>query len=181
MPMTTETTENGAKPTLIQGEVDELRSEDHALGERTDRLSRASNINLVLSTAALVVGVSALTVALITGTSRSDNSSPVAAQAPGASHAAATKPAAAPAAAGTVDVKLGEMFVRPNAQVVRAGSVTFTVANTGTLVHEMIVERVPVTVDPSGKANEGHSSGEVAELQPGTNGKVILKLKAGTY
>ena len=45
----------------------------------------------------------------------------------------------------------------------------------------MIVEKNPVTVDPSGKANEGHSSGEVPELQPGTSGKVTLQLKPGVY
>jgi uncharacterized cupredoxin-like copper-binding protein len=64
---------------------------------------------------------------------------------------------------------------------VRAGKVTFTVANTGKLTHEMIVERTPVTLDPSGKANEGHSSGEVPELQPGKSGNVTLQLKPGTY
>jgi uncharacterized cupredoxin-like copper-binding protein len=134
-----------------------------------------------LSIVALIVGAAALTIALINGTSDRKSSAPAAAQAPGASNAGATKPAPAPAAAGKVDVKLGEMFVRPNAQVVRAGKVTFTVANTGKLTHEMIVERTPVTLDPSGKANEGHSSGEVPELQPGKSGNVTLQLKPGTY
>jgi len=181
MATTTETTENGAQPMLIQEEVNELRREEHELEERTDRLALASGLTLILSIVALIVGAAALTIALINGTSDRKSSAPAAAQAPGASNAGATKPAPAPAAAGKVDVKLGEMFVRPNAQVVRAGKVTFTVANTGKLTHEMIVERTPVTLDPSGKANEGHSSGEVPELQPGKSGNVTLQLKPGTY
>jgi len=166
---------------LIQEEVNELRREEHELEERTDRLALASGLTLILSIVALIVGAAALTIALINGTSDRKSSAPAAAQAPGASNAGATKPAPAPAAAGKVDVKLGEMFVRPNAQVVRAGKVTLTVANTGKLTHEMIVERTPVTLDPSGKANEGHSSGEVPELQPGKSGNVTLQLKPGTY
>jgi uncharacterized cupredoxin-like copper-binding protein len=189
MPTTTEPTKNGAgaPPILIQDQVDKLRSDEHDLGKRTDRLTRDSGLTVILSMVALLVGIAALTVALINGTSGSNSSAPAAAQAPGASAGGAAKPATPPstagaaAAAGKVDVKLGEMFVRPNTQVVRAGKVTFTVSNTGTLTHEMIVEKTPVSIDPSGKANEGHAAGEVPETLPGKSGKVTLSLKAGTY
>jgi uncharacterized cupredoxin-like copper-binding protein len=175
-------TEDGTKPKTIEDEFLDLQREERELEERTNRLSLASGLTLVFSVLALVIGITALTVALIAnGKSGSKSSTPAAtsAQAPGT--VGATKSATAPAAAGKVDVKLGEMFVRPNAQVVRAGKITFTVANTGKLTHEMIVERTPVTLESSGKASEAHSSGEVPELAPGKSGKVTLQLKPGTY
>lgn len=166
---TTESTQ--AKP--IEEELHELQREERELEDRTDRLSLAGGLTLIFSILALVIGVTALTIALIANGKKSS--------VPAAGVAAPTKSSTPVIAAGKVDVKLGEMFVRPAAQVVRAGKVTFTVANTGKLGHEMIVERTPVTVDPNGQANEGHKSGEVPELQPGKSGKVTLNLKPGTY
>jgi uncharacterized cupredoxin-like copper-binding protein len=155
----------------IEDELEELQREEHDLQERADRLSLASGLTMIFSILALVIGVTALTIALIANGKSTKSSTPKATSAP-------TAPTIA---SGKLDVKLGEMFVRPSAQTVRAGKITFTVSNTGKLVHEMIVEKNPVTVDPSGKANEGHSSGEVPELQPGKSGKVTLQLKPGVY
>ena len=83
---------------------------------------------------------------------------------------------------GTVNVKLGEMFVRPNVTQGAAGKITFHVQNTGKLVHEMIVGKPPIKGPlATGKMSEATSVGEVAELKPGTAGSVKLSLKPGNY
>ncbi|MEA2497054.1 MAG: hypothetical protein QOJ29_4965, partial [Thermoleophilaceae bacterium] len=95
---------------------------------------------------------------------------------------AAAAPAAAAAVPGSVSVKLGEMFVRPDVTQGAAGKVTFHVQNTGKLVHEMIVGKPPIKGPlASGKMSEATSVGEVAELKPGAAGSVKLSLKPGTY
>ncbi len=173
-------TQDGNPPVKpLEEELHELQREEVQLEERADRLSLASGLTMIFSLLALVIGITALTIALIANGKSNKSSTPSAAAKPATP--GTTTPSAPAIASGRIDVKLGEMFVRPSAQVIRAGKVTFTVANTGKLVHEMIVEKNPVTVDASGKANEGHSSGEVAELQPGKSGKVTLDLKPGSY
>jgi uncharacterized cupredoxin-like copper-binding protein len=66
-----------------------------------------------------------------------------------------------------------------------AGDVTFTVKNTGTIKHEMVVlktdtayDQLPVT---GGRVSEKDSVGEVGDVQPGKSGSVTLKLEAGNY
>ncbi|MDX6541180.1 MAG: hypothetical protein QOI71_2790 [Gaiellales bacterium] len=174
----TTTVENGTKPVPVEEELLQLQREEHQLEERTDRLSLVGGLTMIFSILALIVGITALTVALIANGKGDTKSTPKAAA---TSAPAAATPATAAIAAGKVDVKLGEMFVRPNATVVKAGKVTFTVANTGTIVHEMIISRTPVTLESSGKASEAGSVGEVPERQPGTSGKVTVNLKAGSY
>jgi uncharacterized cupredoxin-like copper-binding protein len=172
-------TEDGTKPVPVEEELHELQRDERELEQRTDRLSLAGGLTMIFSILALIIGITALTIALIANGKGGTKSTPKAA----ATSAPATPvaPATPAIASGKVDVKLGEMFVRPNAGVIKAGKVTFTVANTGTLVHEMIVSRTPVTMESSGKASEAGSVGEVPELQPGKSGKVTLDMKAGTY
>src|SRR5438093_336000 len=119
----------------IEEELEELQRDERDLQERTDRLSLASGLTLIFSILALVIGVTALTIALIANGKGGTKSASSKASAPAAPSG---KRSTAPViAAGKLDVKLGEMFVRPSAQTVRAGKVTFTVSNTGKIVHEM--------------------------------------------
>src|SRR2546423_8720371 len=100
-------TEDGTKPVGIEAELQELQRDEHELEERTDRLSLAGGLTMIFSILALIVGVTALTIALIAnGKSGSKTTARVASPA-----AAAQSKATAPAvASGKVDVKVGQMF-----------------------------------------------------------------------
>ena len=164
----------------LEDELHQLEREEHELEERADRLSLAGGLALIFAILALVVGVTALTIALIANGKNGGKSSASKAASTQAAPAT-TKPPAPGIASGKVDVKLGELFVRPNAQVVRAGKVAFTVANTGKLTHEMVVVPSPVKTAKDGSAKETGSPGEVPELQPGKSGRVTIQLKPGSY
>jgi len=69
---------------------------------------------------------------------------------------------------------------------VPAGKVTFTLKNTGTVKHEMVVLKTDtpydqLTVDKDNKVSEDTSVGEVSELDAGKTGTVTLDLKPGKY
>jgi uncharacterized cupredoxin-like copper-binding protein len=91
--------------------------------------------------------------------------------------------AASPAPAGvrTVQVQLGEMWVRPQYTSVQAGKVTFVARNTGQAVHELMVERTPIKFDSPGRPTEDAAIGMIEDMEPGMSGRITLKLAAGTY
>jgi uncharacterized cupredoxin-like copper-binding protein len=66
-----------------------------------------------------------------------------------------------------------------------AGDVTFTVRNTGTIKHEMVVLKTDTPYDQlavtAGRVSEKDSVGEVGDVEPGKSGSVTLKLAAGNY
>jgi uncharacterized cupredoxin-like copper-binding protein len=68
---------------------------------------------------------------------------------------------------------------------VSAGSVTFTLTNNGSIVHEMVVLKTDTAVDQlqvtGGKVSEDTSVGEVPELAAGKSKSVTLDLAAGKY
>lgn len=100
---------------------------------------------------------------------------------------AATTPAAPAATASTVTVTLGaptEFALTASPAEVPAGKVTFTVANKGEILHEMVV--VPgagaaALTQPDGSASEEGSPGEVPDVPPGEGGTVTIDLPAGDY
>ena len=97
-------------------------------------------------------------------------------------------PAAAAAATGRtpVSVQLGEMYIKPDVRAVPAGRTKFTVANIGTVMHEMVVvkTRTPagqVPTNAAGEASEKGAIGEVSDLGPGRVDTLTLNLKPGHY
>jgi uncharacterized cupredoxin-like copper-binding protein len=167
---------NGSSPE-IERELHELEDANDALDQRTGNLELRGTFGTLFVVFSLAVALAALTVALV---SAGDNKTVTVLQAAKPAPAAATPPAAI--TPGLVNVKLGEMFVRPNVTQGAAGKVTFHVQNTGKLVHEMIVGKAPIKGPlATGKMSEATSVGEVAELKPGTAGSVKLSLKPGTY
>lgn len=104
-------------------------------------------------------------------------------------------PSAAPAASGsppsTVDVQLQEWAVIPASPTVRAGSVTFNVANVGPeWSHELVVVKTDLALDalPTtavGSFDEGGAgvavSGEVEDVAVGGSESVTLDLAPGSY
>jgi uncharacterized cupredoxin-like copper-binding protein len=84
-----------------------------------------------------------------------------------------------------VNVVLKEWKLIASARTVRAGRVTFQVANTGTLKHELVVLRsdahhhtLPVR---GGVAVERGLRGEVKPLAPGAKRTLTVRLRTGKY
>lgn len=95
------------------------------------------------------------------------------------------KPAAAAAVpASRVQVALREFTVTPSTTLGRAGRVTFSVDNAGTVPHEFVVIR---RNKPAGallkgaRADETGNVGETGDLQPGEAKTIRLDLKPGHY
>ncbi len=67
---------------------------------------------------------------------------------------------------------------------VPAGKVTFTVKNSGTIKHEMVVLKATpaeLTVGADGRVSEKSSVGEVGEVEVGKTKSGSITLDAGTY
>jgi uncharacterized cupredoxin-like copper-binding protein len=79
-----------------------------------------------------------------------------------------------------------EQFLTVEPASVKAGSVTFTLTNTGTKKHEMVVLKTDepfagLAVGADHRVSEDTSAGEVGETDPGKSGTVTLDLQAGKY
>jgi uncharacterized cupredoxin-like copper-binding protein len=90
----------------------------------------------------------------------------------------------------TTDDAVQDMHMKLDHDAIKAGSVTFQVANDSkALVHELLVLQTDLTVPAlpyDAKKDtfietEVKSLGEVEELQPGKSGRLTLMLKPGSY
>lgn len=92
---------------------------------------------------------------------------------------------AASSATPTVKVSLKEFKVLPSTRSVKAGKVTFSVKNVGTIGHEFVVVKTSLAPGKlpaaNGKASTKGKVGGVAELKPGKSGKVTITLAKGKY
>jgi uncharacterized cupredoxin-like copper-binding protein len=173
---TTITPANGSSPE-VERELHELEDANDALDQRTGNLELRGTFGTLFIFFSLAVALAALTVALVSAGSKKTVTVLQAAK-----PAPAALAPASPVTPGSVSVKLGEMFVRPDVTQGAAGNVTFHVQNTGKLVHEMIVGKAPINGPlTTGKMSEATKVGEVAELKPGAAGSVKLSLKPGRY
>ena len=88
---------------------------------------------------------------------------------------------------GTVVVSMGEASeyaMTPEPAEISAGTVTFEVANEGTLVHEMVViktDKGAANLGTDGEADESGTVGEVPDLPAGESKTLVLDLDAGKY
>jgi nitrite reductase (NO-forming) len=91
------------------------------------------------------------------------------------------KPAETTAApAGAVGITLGEMFVKPSVTSVKAGKVTFAVANQGQAMHQFAIGRAPLAMNGA----EPAASAILAKggmLSGGGHETVSADLKPGKY
>ena len=70
------------------------------------------------------------------------------------------------ATAGSVAVTLSEFAVSPNIRAVPAGSVTFSVTNTGKLEHEFVILRTSTAADAlPQKGTQASEAGHVDEIE----------------
>ncbi len=81
-----------------------------------------------------------------------------------------------------------EMSISLGQKVMAAGPVTFSVTNSGTVTHELVVLQtslaegaIPARANDPSKADETGDLGEVEDLAPGATGTVTLTLPAGSY
>lgn len=172
----------------LEDELEHIQQDEQRFEQRVQR----SQIALAVAAfAALIAAVAALTVALAnkstetTYVMRGDRAGAAQAPAgmPGGAMAGGGGSAMAPgaAAARTVDVQLGEMFVRPGVASISAGKVTFVARNTGGLIHELMIERAPLKMDGPGRPTESAAQGMIKDMQPGQRGRMTLRLRPGTY
>ena len=80
----------------------------------------------------------------------------------------------------------GPMTMTVDTATVKAGKVTFTMKNTGTIEHEMIVIKTDTPVDQlkvqaDHRVSEADSVGEVSETKAGATKSVTLDLEPGNY
>ncbi|MDP9329976.1 MAG: cupredoxin domain-containing protein [Actinomycetota bacterium] len=105
-----------------------------------------------------------------------------------------TPPPTSPAAAdGTVSVLLSQWSVAPSASSAPAGSITFSVTNEGTMIHEFVVERtdtlaadIPVKsfegeADRIDEDTAGTNDGETGDMAAGATQSLTVDLKPGHY
>jgi uncharacterized cupredoxin-like copper-binding protein len=99
----------------------------------------------------------------------------------GSGHAGAPAPAEKAAAGGqTVEVEMGDMFIKADTTEVKAGDVTFNVTNTGATTHGMATAIVPVKAD-GGMLDESQLSNRGDELAGGESTTINAKLEPGDY
>jgi uncharacterized cupredoxin-like copper-binding protein len=80
----------------------------------------------------------------------------------------------------------GAMTMTVTPASVHAGRIKFTVKNSGTVIHEMVVLKTKVAfdklpVDAKNKVSEAKSLGEAGSIGKGKTKSVTLKLKPGHY
>ena len=89
---------------------------------------------------------------------------------------------------GPVAVTLTDTGVTLGQTTVKAGLVAFSVKNTGTIEHELVVvktdvaqDKIPASADEPGKMSEDGSLGESGNLAAGTAKDFTLTLTPGKY
>ena len=185
------TTDTQPTAAPLEQELEELRLEEQQLEQRTGRVELSNGLALVFSIFALLLAVVAVAVAFLEGGKSTNSGSnaastsagtatPAVAGGMGSANQGAMGGMAA-GAPGTVNVALGDMWVRPSVASVPAGKVTFRARNMGHLTHELMIERMPIKLSSPGQPVEDAAQGMVADMQPGGTGKMTLRLKPGKY
>lgn len=94
----------------------------------------------------------------------------------------ATQPSAT---AGGVAVTLSEFAVTPSVRAVPAGSVTFSVSNTGNVEHEFVILRTSAAADAlpqdGAEASEAGLVDEIEGIKSGEAGSLTVDLASGHY
>jgi uncharacterized cupredoxin-like copper-binding protein len=173
-------------PVLEKDEIANQTQTEHGFARPPGEMngsSRSSSTSMLMLSAGLFAAAMIL-VGIVLATGAGDTSSRGAA---GAAAAAPAKRAVAPTAptpAARIAVRLKEFTITPTPTVGRAGRVTFSVHNAGTMRHEFVVLRTNKAADAllKGKeADEAGNVGEIPDLAPDATKTLRLTLKAGHY
>jgi nitrite reductase (NO-forming) len=90
------------------------------------------------------------------------------------------KPGASAGAAGGIGITFGDMWIKSSADSVKAGKVTFNVANQGQTTHGFAIVPAPAKVS-GGMVDETTFVASGDHLPAGGSGTVTADLKPGTY
>ena len=98
----------------------------------------------------------------------------------------ATDSTTQPAAAGrALTIRMTEFAFDPKDTSAKAGKVTITAPNDGSVVHELVLLKTdedPAALPKKGDAvDESTSVGEIADVEPGSTKKAMFKLAPGKY
>lgn len=182
-------TETSTKDRALEEELHELEQSEAALEDRTNSLALTNVLSFVFAFFAFGASIAAIVLAV----SNNNDNAGMGQRDIGATSGSAPSAAGggmmgsqaggmtAPAGVHTVQVKLGEMWVRPQYTSVPAGKVTFFASNTGRAAHELMIERMPIKMDGPGRPNEAAAQGMIEDMEPGASGKMMLKRKPGSY
>ena len=90
-----------------------------------------------------------------------------------------------PAAERALTIRMTEFAFDPKDAIAKAGRVTITAPNDGTVVHELVLLKTdedPATLPKKGdEVDESTSVGEIADVEPGATKKATFKLVPGEY
>jgi uncharacterized cupredoxin-like copper-binding protein len=89
-------------------------------------------------------------------------------------------PTATSAPAGTIAATMGDMWIRSSAMAAKAGTVTFTVTNSGQMDHWFGIMRAPVVLK-DGLLDSSAVLAKSSDLTPGQAATVSATLAPGTY
>jgi uncharacterized cupredoxin-like copper-binding protein len=138
----------------------------------------ASFIAVLLSLAALIAVAFKL----------DDNQGNVTAAPAGVPAAAPTAPAGTVAAAGNVQVGMGDYFFQPQDATAAAGKVKISAVNDGKLPHELVLAKTnadpsQLPTNPNGSVNEEklNSPGEIPDVAAGKTKRGTINLAPGRY
>jgi len=166
----------------LEDELHELQSDEKRF---ETRLQKSQMAVAIAAFGALILAVAAIAIALANKSNNTTvmmrGTAPAARHGGGMPGGGMMGQGRGAATSRTINVQLGEMYARPNASSITAGKVTFVARNDGKLVHELMVERMPMRMDGPGRPNEKAALGMIQDMQPGASGKMTLNLKPGTY
>jgi uncharacterized cupredoxin-like copper-binding protein len=178
------TTTTDKTPT-VEDELRQLEDEGNELDDRASALELRTILLALIAGTALVFSIAALSVALINGGKTAKTvTMPAAAGGTGMGTgmmSGASQSAPVVNGAHVITARLGEMYVRPSVTSVPAGKVTFKATNVGNLMHELMVERMPIKFDSPGKPTESAALGMIEDMDPGKSGQMTLTLQPGQY
>jgi uncharacterized cupredoxin-like copper-binding protein len=90
-----------------------------------------------------------------------------------------------PAAEHALTIRMTEFAFDPKDAIAKAGKVTITAPNDGTVVHELVLLKTdedPATLPKKGdEVDERTSVGEIADVEPASTKKATFKLAPGKY
>jgi uncharacterized cupredoxin-like copper-binding protein len=179
----------------LEQELEQLQAAEANLERKTRDMWSAEVVALVMAFIALILGAAGFAL----GLSKTGGTTTVMMRGAGTGSgaSAATRTTMPGAAAGmmgnrtaantgaagarTVNVTLGEMYVRPSRTTISAGKVTFAAKNVGMLQHELMIERAPVKMSSPGHPVEDAAMGMIDDMGHMGTGKMTLKLTPGTY
>src|SRR3954447_23549249 len=175
-------------PELLGGETPGEARVDARLAGLEAAVERSAREGRNAGRAFMIFAVAALGIAMVTMVAvvakLPDSASSSASSGAAARPAPATAVAGSAAASRSIAASLAEYTVTPVPAAGKAGRVTFTVRNAGSIKHEFVVlktQKPAANLLKGAEADETGNVGEIGGINPGQTRKLTLALKPGHY